>query len=61
MLYSKTACVQGNLLMLVEPSSLIEDLDDEWLENNTLFPNDPFYLNLGPVPGGDAESGMMSV
>ncbi|KFY66058.1 hypothetical protein V496_02200 [Pseudogymnoascus sp. VKM F-4515 (FW-2607)] len=61
MLYSKTACVQGNLVMLVEPSSLIEDLDDEWLENNTLFPNDPFYLNLGPVPAGDAESGMMSV
>ena len=61
MLYSKTACVQGNLVMLVEPSSLIEDLDDEWLENNALFPNDPFYLNLGPISAGDAEAGMMPV
>ncbi|KFZ14547.1 hypothetical protein V502_06031 [Pseudogymnoascus sp. VKM F-4520 (FW-2644)] len=61
MLYSKTAWVQGNLVMLVEPSSLIEDLDDEWLENNTLFPNDPFYLNLGPISAGDAEAGMMPV
>ncbi|OBT74390.1 hypothetical protein VF21_06843 [Pseudogymnoascus sp. 05NY08] len=60
MLYSKTACVQGNLVMLVEPSSLIEDFDDEWLENNTLFSNDPFYLNLGPISTGDAEAGMMS-
>lgn len=37
MLYSKTACVQGNLVMLVEPSSLIEDFDDEWLENDIFF------------------------
>lgn len=61
MLYSKAACVQGNFVMLVEPSSLIEDLDDEWLENNTLFPDDPFYLNLGSISARDTEAEMMSV
>ncbi|KFY56718.1 hypothetical protein V497_06055 [Pseudogymnoascus sp. VKM F-4516 (FW-969)] len=59
MLYSKAACVQGNLVMLVEPSSLSEDLDDEWLENNTPFPNDQCYINLGSVSAGDAEAEMM--
>lgn len=38
MLYSKTACIQGNLVMLIEPSSLIQDFDDEWFENDIFFP-----------------------
>jgi hypothetical protein len=61
MLYSKTAFVQGNLVMLLEPSNLVEDLDDEWLENNTLFPSDSFYLSSGSMSFGGAEAEMRSI
>lgn len=59
MLYSKAASAQGNLVMLVEPSSLPEDLDDEWLENDTIFPDDPCYINLGSISAGEAEAEMI--
>jgi hypothetical protein len=45
--------------MFVEPSSLEDELDDEWLGNNTPFPNDPCYINLGSISAGDAEAEMM--
>ncbi|KFX93064.1 hypothetical protein O988_07003 [Pseudogymnoascus sp. VKM F-3808] len=59
MLYSKAACVQGNLVMLVEPSLLEEDLGDEWPGNNTPFSNDPCYINLGSISAGDTEAEMI--
>ncbi|RDW77909.1 fungal specific transcription factor-2 [Coleophoma crateriformis] len=45
MLCSKMASIQHDSLLMVEPSSRVEELDDHWASDSTTSPEAPFDMN----------------